>query len=109
MKIITERDIIKNVKKEWRRQYPANSYTTKQQKQVYEKLKRLDLNKATAKQIDKIIGNTSWTTITCDECGYNTKLAVEFTFFESSCVLCLDCLSNVWTELAKMLENKKHT
>jgi hypothetical protein len=62
MKLITQRDIIRDIANRWRSQYPASK--------MYKKLLALNLETVTAKEIDAIVGNDSWTrTPRCSECG----------------------------------------
>ncbi|MEW6006133.1 MAG: hypothetical protein AB1695_12545 [Stygiobacter sp.] len=108
MKVITERDIIKNIRKMWRKQYSANDISlTPQLKKIYEKLKKLDLNKATAKEINKIIGNESWTNVVCNECYNYVNLAVEFGDDSESFIVCTDCLAEVWKEIENKIIKQK--
>ncbi len=108
MEVITERDIIRSVRKMWREQYPAkNLSVTPEQKRIYEKLKKLDLNKATAKQINRIIGNDSWTQTVCDECNDYVSLAVKFGNGSESFTICTDCLAEVWKEIENKITKQK--
>jgi hypothetical protein len=43
---------------------------------VWEKLRALDLERATPDDIEQIIGNDSWTQVICDVCSCEVELAV---------------------------------
>jgi hypothetical protein len=63
---------------------------------IYDKLVALK-GKGTPKEIEKIIGNLSWTDISCDECGRNVEVAVTVGEKEDydtrTARVCLDCLN----------------
>lgn len=92
MKIITERVLIKEVAKRWKEQYPNS------EQDIYQKLKLLNKETATAKDVENIIGNSSWTNIPrCDECGQETEIVIQLgeePDYESSTIviICEDCL-----------------
>jgi len=106
MKLITEKDIIRDVAKVWHKQYSkyidsgedinvANFDMSHQKpsKQIYEELLNLDPNAAAA-DIASIIGNDSWTKIFCDVCGEisECKTAVQFHVNYEDVVMCRKCI-----------------
>lgn len=109
MKIITQRDIIKNVYLNWKQQYTdeelKNNPELKQVRNIGKKLKKLNLNKATKEEIDKIMGNDSWTSVFCDECNEYTDLAVEFSAGRyNTVIICTNCLATTWKQLVETLK-----
>jgi hypothetical protein len=99
MRIITERDKIKQVVSLWSRTYLSGGYG-KDKLEILEKLKLLNLNIVTAKEIENIIGNSSWTDLKCHECGRYVKKVVqvgEEPDYESATVfLCVKCIKRLY-------------
>jgi len=97
MRLITQRGLIQEVVKRWEQQYPER---TGEKAEIRKKLKALNLKTATAEAIEKIIGNHSWTTIICDECGRDTDQAVEVgqepDYESATAILCTDCASQAY-------------
>ena len=96
MKIITEREMIRDVPKRWDVQYPDDSKRAGS-KEISAKLNALDLNAATSADIEKIIGNASWVDNDCDECGKLFPVLVILTseYAESEFRLCSHCAQNI--------------
>ena len=80
MKRITERDRILTVAERWDAQYSINIEGVPPRpdnplasgdtaRQISERLHKLNLKKVKASTVNKVIGNDSWTRLTCDECG----------------------------------------
>lgn len=103
MKIITERTLIRGVAEAWRRQYPRNHKTWRtavapDTDTIYRMLADLDPETSTAVEVERIIGNGSWTHVPkCDECqreGLPLLIEVgEDRGYESATArLCPDCL-----------------
>jgi hypothetical protein len=101
MKVITERDMILDVVKRWEEQYSGESHPTKQR--ILAKLKKLDLTQTTAKQIESIIGNDSWTVQICTECRKKVPIIIQLgekPDWESKTVyLCENCLTLAYNTL----------
>ena len=59
-------------------------------------LKRLDLNTATKSQVDDLIGNRSWTTLYCAECGEEVDAVMQLgeppDYESSTTEICHECL-----------------
>ena len=73
MKLITERDLIRNVLDSWCAQYPEK---IGENYQIMKKLMDLNRETATSEEVNAIIGNETWTSINCDQCGKYVSLAV---------------------------------
>ena len=102
MKLITERDLIMGVAEAWSRQYTNASGD----KAVIKKmLQALDKETATREDVKDIIGNYSWTQITCDECGQYSTLVVQVgqgpDYESNTATLCAECLTKAFKLLPK--------
>jgi hypothetical protein len=113
MKIVTQRDLIKVAAKRWQSWHqPSLSEWSPDKLRILEKLKKLDLNKATAIQVNKIIGDNHWTTQLCDECGKRKPEAVCFGYLWapyyvlSGCVICFGCLGKAANRLQTSFERR---
>lgn len=102
MKLITERDVIRQVPARWRKTCEGvkdPSWWGNVQK-VEERLFALDTETCTAGDVDAIIGNSSWTHISCDECQIRVTAIVEAgeePDYESRTVhLCKSCAEKAW-------------
>lgn len=109
MKLTTQRDTIRAVASRWRQQYepftddrPMFSWRTGvtspplNKKQIAEKLDDLDGETATPEDVAAIIGNESWTRLTCDECGKDTDAVLtvgqEPDYESHTASLCRSCV-----------------
>ena len=93
MEIQTVRKNILEVAKRWKEQY-KNSKDPDKQRILKELESFWDLSKVTEDEIETIIGNRSWTRITCDECNRSVQGAVTFTNGDDHMVtICLNCLN----------------
>jgi hypothetical protein len=94
MKLLTERVLIREVAQRWTEQY-ADWPHDKEKQEIGRKLRAMDAETATAADVEKIIGNGSWTRIDhCDECrASNLPVAVRLAEDTSSTAdICLPCL-----------------
>ena len=61
-----------------------------------EELEALDKDKATAQDVAAIIGNESWTSLKCDECGNETETVVQVgqepEYDSHTACLCVPCV-----------------
>jgi hypothetical protein len=90
MEIIYKRDLIKTVAKRWYEQYREDYMN------VLTKLSKIDLEIATEQQIIDIIGNSTWTSIRCDECNKEVDIAIQLgeepNYESATALICIDCL-----------------
>ena len=79
MKIITERDRIRNVAERWAKQYGVGTrWECDPVKQgILQSLEMLNGNTCSAKIVDEIIGNNTWTRMRCDQCKKNTTWIIQ--------------------------------
>ena len=103
MKLITERDKIKETSSRWEAVYKNAGYG-KDKIDIMNSLNALDTEIATSKQIADIIGNDTWTTMSCSECGKQSIPVIEVgdePDYESNTVwLCFGCIDKLY-ELRK--------
>jgi hypothetical protein len=89
--VYTERQCIRNVANRWKERFPNKEET-------YNKLLGLDLETAMPEAIAEIIGNDSWTKITCNQCKRDVKAVVTvgsypIRYYEKSTAsICIDCI-----------------
>lgn len=83
MRVVTRREIIRQVPAEFKRRYNhqrdekrwgRNSHTT--WGEVIDGLDKLDSETCAPEEINKLIGNDSWTDNKCDECGAQSETLV---------------------------------
>ena len=108
MRVITTRERIATVAERWKKQYYHGSngwiFTTSgPSNDVYKQLRTLP-ESATEQDVIDIIGNTSWTRLTCDECGANVASLIIIgqppDIESDTAAVCLDCLQKATALLA---------
>lgn len=105
MKAVYERDLIRGVAERWRLNYehggewkpPKSSLYRFDARAIYNALSALDAETATTADVTAIIGNDSWTKLTCNECRLQVSDVVEFDIDEESFAVCRDCLRKAVT------------
>ena len=119
MFLLTERYLIQRVAGRWDKQYKIDSekklgftlqreftlpngtvYVEPNRIETSNKLHALNTDTASAADVEAIVGNKSWTTQRCNECGLNTLPAMVFDAYECTCTLCLTCVQNAYNTLA---------
>ncbi len=91
MLIVTERYWVRTVAKRWADQYADGKHGA-DKLDILQRLRMLDEEITPAKDVDAIIGNSSWTTQKCSECKLPVRNAVIFDTSCGCCTLCLPCL-----------------
>ena len=97
MELITIRSQILEVADRWREQYAMRYADDLDKMKILRELEKLDKETATAKDVENIIGNTSWACKQeCRECKKDYDSIVELgdlPYYESSTTwICLKCL-----------------
>jgi len=99
MDVITERDRIKMVVKKWSLKYESGAYG-QDKIEILKKLKNINLNTVSAKEVESIIGNSTWTDLICDECGEHVTKIVqvgeELNDESATARLCTACLRKAY-------------
>ena len=74
MKLITRKGLAAKVAARWKNNYFTNGEWRygEGKKEIYLRLEALGLN-PTPEDVNKAIGNSSWTDIRCDECGESVE------------------------------------
>lgn len=94
-RIITRRDRIKSVPRRFAEQYPngdKQSHTGAPYADLHQALAELDLETCKRQDVDKIIGNDSWTALRCDVCDNDREAVVSIPReYDSAIAVCADC------------------
>jgi hypothetical protein len=103
MKYLSTRNNIRTVAARWEETY-RHWLNDSTKGKILDQLKALNTETATAKDIFDIIGNWSWTSISCDECGDDKDAVIELgqepDYESATAHVCIDCLQKAM-ELAK--------
>lgn len=96
MRLVLSRQKITNIADRWASQYPPDKYPDDTRwGQVRQKLAKLDVETATPNDVANIIGNKSWSHVSCSECGDYGDRGVQFGDFgdySDSVTVCPSCL-----------------
>jgi hypothetical protein len=108
MQVITRKLKAKEAAEKFKERYNSQGYKRWRNygfgdtEQIYKDLKSLGENPS-PDDVDKIIGNKSWTEIVCDECNNNVedvvRLGEEPDFGSRTAYICLDCLEKAIKKL----------
>ena len=104
MRLITERELIRTVAAKWAKQYRPGSWSYNNEKaEITRRLFALNPEMASREDVDKIIGNNSWTTIRCNECNAYVSLGIQVgeepDIESQTVILCSACVLTVYTLL----------
>ena len=97
--LLTKQHLVNIVDERWKNQYYRDdswSYYGDDKVDTYEKLVNLGSNK-NSEDVDKIIGNSSWTRLICHNCNKDVDAVFIFGTNEKSLYVCEDCV-NVATQ-----------
>jgi len=101
MKVITKRDMIREVAKAWRACYGLTpgrpiSYG-KDRAAILTQLEALDMETCTEEDVSRITGNELWIRLTCDECGSEVSAVIEigeeYDYESDKAHLCFQCVA----------------
>jgi hypothetical protein len=100
MKVVVSRSLIRMAAARWQAQYLTNSgwkqVMNGSSEKVYEKLRALDPDTASAKDVTDAIGNQSWSSYWCSECEDYTERAIAIEGGDSATYLCPSCVKHAW-------------
>jgi len=106
MKIITQRDCILRVCDRWKDQYTPFDKHSPNKLEIFKQLQQLNLETCSAKDVADIIGNSSWTTLQCDECGQETdwvlRVGEEPGWESRTAILCKSCVGKAVAKLNEL-------
>ena len=102
MRLVSRQALAHEAPRRWAEQY-SNTKNKGHQK-IRIELMSLAAEKITPEAINAVIGNQSWTRVTCDECGAEPECVVEIgqepDYESSTAHVCLDCLQSAVALLA---------
>ena len=102
--VIHQRDIIRGVAEKWAFTYTGNYHRWPDKRVIGMKLAALDLETASAQEINDIIGNATWTVLMCTECDQSHSVLVRVgqePDYDAQWVdLCMGCLQRAARALA---------
>ena len=87
--------IVNVVDGRWKKQYYRDAswdYYGEDKVEKYEELVNLG-GKKNPEDVDKIIGNSSWTRLICHNCNKDVDAVFIFCTSEDSCYVCEDCVN----------------
>ena len=93
--LLTKQHLVNTVDDRWKNQYYINSswdYYGEDKIEKYEQLVNLGKNK-NPEDVNKIIGNSSWTRLICNHCSKDVDAVVVFSTGEESLYVCEDCVN----------------
>ncbi len=102
MKIITTRDLIKNVATRWYNQYFGAEFRGSR-KDVFDRLNNLDTDTCSARDVDNIIGNDDWTELKCENCnkifGAVIEIDTDNTGEDGAAKFCFNCIKEAYEKM----------
>jgi len=105
MKVLTKRDLIKDIITAWERQFGVEPEKPRW-RSVLNQLRQLNLSTASAEEVEGIIGNRTWTRLQCIECHRESESAMQLgEDLECEGVapcICPSCLRGAFSELAEV-------
>ena len=102
--LLTKQHLVNIVDERWKKQYYLNSswdYYGDDKVEKYEDLVNLGKNK-NLEDVDKIIGNSSWTRLICNHCNKDVDAVFIFGKSEYSCYVCEDCVKVATKQFNKL-------
>lgn len=103
MRLATVRDLIRALPERYRNQYKSSFYrgkgifgSNKTYDQIQKELDSLDVENTSKNEVDKIMGNESWTRLDCSCCGKSVDKVVVLCSYSRSYngdfAVCAECL-----------------
>ena len=105
--LLTKQHLVNIVDERWKKQYYLNSSWDRygdDKVEKYEELVNLGKIKNT-EDVDKIIGNSSWTRLICHNCNKDVDAVFIFGTNEESLYVCEDCV-NIAVEQFNLLKDE---
>ena len=93
--LLTKQHLVNTVDDRWKKQYYLNSSWDRygdDKVEKYEELVNLGKSK-NPEDVDKIIGNSSWTRLICNHCNKDVSVVFIFGTSEDSLYICEDCVN----------------
>lgn len=92
--LLTKQHLVNTVDERWKKQYYIDSSWNRygyDKVKKYEHLVNLGKNK-NLEDVDKIIGNSSWTRLICNHCNNYVEVVFIFGAYHESLYVCEDCV-----------------
>jgi len=109
--VTTVRDLIRGVAERWDSHYPIgySGFEPEKKRAISRKLADLDKEKATAKEVEAIIGNSSWTDLSCNSCRADHLPVIVTVGEEPECEsatanLCYSCCVEAWSMMVRTVQ-----
>lgn len=102
--LLTKQHLVNTVDERWKNQYYINSSWERygeDKVEKYEQLVSLGKNK-NPEDVDKIIGNSSWTRLICNNCNKDVKAVFVFGAYHESLYVCEDCVKIATQQFNKL-------
>lgn len=99
--LLTKQYLVNTVDERWKKQYYGGDSWKQWADEKYEQLVNLGKNKNT-EDVDKIIGNSSWTRLICNHCDTNVEAVFIFGSGYESLYVCEDCVSVAMQQFNKL-------
>ena len=102
--LLTKQHLANTVDDRWKKQYYLNSswdYYGDDKVEKYKELVNLGSNK-NQEDVDKIIGNSSWTRLICNHCNKDVDAVFIFGASEKSFYVCEDCVKVATKQFNKL-------
>lgn len=94
VKLITKQILANDIARAWLEQYPKSEYKGTDKWVIYENLVKLGDNPS-VDDVNKTIGNNSWTRIDCCSCDKNDiHSAASMNIYDNSAYVCIDCINS---------------
>lgn len=106
--LLTKQHLVNTVDERWKNQYYINSswdHYGDDKIEKYVQLVSLGKNK-NPEDVDKIIGNSSWTRLICHNCNKDVDAVFMFSTDETSCHVCEDCVKIATQQFNELKEVK---
>ena len=101
-RVITKRDVIRRVSDRWEKQYSDKfgnvQFQSLRPDIVLKRLRELNLDTCYASEVDKVIGNSTWTELVCDQCKHDVDKVIEVgqppDYDSATAQLCEQCVKS---------------
>ena len=93
--LLTKQHLVNTVDERWKKQYYRGAswdYYGEDKIEKYEQLVDLG-SKKNPEDVDKIIGNSSWTRLICSHCNKDVDAVFIFGTDHDACYVCEDCVN----------------
>jgi hypothetical protein len=108
-RLVTRQEIIKDVPSRWKESYPERDRMLAAGRtagQIEDALFALDLESATVDDVKRIIGNASWTELTCGICEMDRDAVISVPKeYDGPTLVCRTCADGISTMFAEQVQS----